>query len=661
MRCNRPSLDKELLGTFSKGIYSIPFLSELLDAPVASCRWRQSPEALHAILGWGHKPNTRKARRYARRLGKPYWRLEDGFLRSYAPGTHFPPLSLIVDKSGIYYDSTCSSDLEYLLQYASEVLVNDESERAREQMTTYKLSKYNHAPFLCPEMLRAGDDQRVLVVDQTQGDLSVVLGNACAQTFVHMLSTALQENPRATIYVKMHPETSLGAKRGYLERDVDSSRIVMLREPVNPLSLVAEMDKVYVVTSQLGFEALLLNKPVTVFGLPWYAGWGITEDRQQCFRRTRSRTLAELFAAAFLHYPVYLNPYTHTRGTVFDVIEWLLQQRETLVYLHNKTPNYVFTKRMSVWKRTNIEAFLGLHQMKLASAKRFKMTSTHSESVAVYWGEGASRTNFPCHISLEDGFIRSVGLGAKRVRPCSLVVDKQGIYFDPRRLSCLESILNSKRFDAPLLARAKQVRHFIVQHHVTKYNVAPLSTVDWPSCGRFIILVPGQVEDDASIRLGSIEISSNLALVQAVRAAQPDAYIVYKPHPDVTHGLRYGGSNRLIASYVDYVEQHASIISCINQADAIHTMTSLSGFDALLRGKPVVTYGEPFYAGWGLTEDKIRYRQSFHRRTRQLSIDELVAGVLLCYPLYYDWSLNGYTSCEAVLWQIAAQFRANNS
>ena len=61
-------------------------------------------------------------------------------------------------------------------------------------------------------------------------------------------------------------------------------------------------------------------------------------------------------------------------------------------------------------------------------------------------------------------------------------------------------------------------------------------------------------------------------------------------------------------------------------------MTSLAGFEALLRGKPVTTYGQPFYAGWGLTEDLC----PVPRRTRRRSLDELVAGALILYPRYLD-------------------------
>lgn len=170
--------------------------------------------------------------------------------------------------------------------------------------------------------------QRVLVIDQTAGDMSVTLGGAGAETFAAMLTAARAENPHATIYVKTHPEVTSGRKGGYLTDVRDDERTVVLRQAINPLSLIEQMDRVYVVTSTMGFEALLAGKPVTVFGMPWYAGWGATDDRQSCARRTRRRSVDELFAAAYFHYTRYLNPVTHQRGTIFDVIEWLVRQRE---------------------------------------------------------------------------------------------------------------------------------------------------------------------------------------------------------------------------------------------------------------------------------------------------------------------------------------------
>jgi capsular polysaccharide export protein len=54
------------------------------------------------------------------------------------------------------------------------------------------------------------------------------------------------------------------------------------------------------------------------------------------------------------------------------------------------------------------------------------------------------------------------------------------------------------------------------------------------------VLVVGQVEDDASIRLGAGVVRTNLGLLTAAAHANPGARIIYKPHPDVEAGLRPG-------------------------------------------------------------------------------------------------------------------------
>src|SRR5690606_40247816 len=116
-------------------------------------------------------------------------------------------------------------------------------------------------------------------------------------------------------------------------------------------------------------------------------------------------------------------------------------------------------------------------------------------------------------------------------------------------------------------------------------------------------------------------------------AQYPDAFIVYKPHPDVASGNRKGRlALHEAQQWADHVEVHASVVSCIDACQVVVTMTSLTGFDALLREKHVVVHGRPFYAGWGLTEDKLPVL----RRCRSRNLDELVACALLHYPLYWD-------------------------
>jgi capsular polysaccharide export protein len=647
------------VGVLSEGIREIPFVEVLLGASVhALSRFRRP--AVDAIAGWGVRPSSEKACRLAAARGLPYLALEDGFLRSRGTGDQYPPLSMVVDTQGIYYDSTRESSLEQLLQSDADVLQAHlaDVQRARAMIVAQRLSKYNHAPLLAAGQLRDADHQRVLVVDQTAGDMSVALGGANADTFSRMLAAARTENPRATIYVKTHPEVASGRKGGYLTHVQDDETTVVLRAAINPLSLIGQMDRVYVVSSTMGFEALLAARPVTCFGLPWYAGWGETDDRQHCPRRTRRRSTDELFAAAYFHYSNYLDPYTHERGDIFAVIDWLTAQRQAL----DRFPQRWVAVGMQRWKQGQLRPMLSM----ATDGAAFVGDSGQAERLAlsprdglIHWGrdepaglDRLARTSGARLYHLEDGFYRSVGLGSDLIMPRSVVIDGEGLYFDPRGISDLEQILNHADFSAAELTRAQRLRQLILQQGLTKYNLAPPVAVGWPTGGRAVVLVPGQVEDDASIRHGCEGLRTNLALLQAAREASPQAFVVYKPHPDVLSGNRKGAvALQRALAFADHIETEASMIACIDACDRMFTLTSMAGFEALLREKSVVVYGRPFYAGWGLTEDAL----TLQRRARSLRLDELVAGTLLRYPLYWDPELRGFTRCESVLMQLARE------
>lgn len=248
-------------------------------------------------------------------------------------------------------------------------------------------------------------------------------------------------------------------------------------------------------------------------------------------------------------------------------------------------------------------------------------------------------------VHVEDGFLRSVGLGADLVRPLSWVVDDCGMYFDATRPSRLEFILQSTVFDGVVIDRARDLRTKIVAARLSKYNIAGGA---WrrPSAGVRCVLVIGQVETDASLFFGAVSVRRNMDLLRAVRAQCKDDYIIYKPHPDVVAGMRNAGIDEHSArTWCDEVVVDVSISEMLDAVDEVHVMTSLTGFEALLRGKRVQCHGLPFYAGWGLTHDVARCP----RRTRRLTIDELVAGSLLVYPLYFDRSGERCISAEDAL------------
>ena len=106
--------------------------------------------------------------------------------------------------------------------------------------------------------------------------------------------------------IKTHPDVSAGRKRGFLTGAVPGA--IVLADAIDPWRLLEAARAVFTVTSMLGFEALLAGREVHTFGMPFYAGWGLTIDAQTLARRTARPSLDALFAAAYLSYPVYYDP-----------------------------------------------------------------------------------------------------------------------------------------------------------------------------------------------------------------------------------------------------------------------------------------------------------------------------------------------------------------
>lgn len=236
-------------------------------------------------------------------------------------------------------------------------------------------------------------------------------------------------------------------------------------------------------------------------------------------------------------------------------------------------------------------------------------------------------------IEVEDGFLRSRGLGADCIPPLSVTVDRLGAHFDPSRPSELENLLQNGQFDDELLARSRALREQIVEAGIGKYERGA-EPLERSGGQRRHILVPGQVGDDRAVQAGGCGLTSNLELLKRVREREPDAYLLYKPHPDVLAGHRRGSvQDRICLQYADRIVGDLPIGSLIGAADEVHVNTSLAGFEALLRGKAVTTYGVPFYAGWGLTTDLGPVPE---RRTAIRTLDELIAATLLLYPRYLD-------------------------
>jgi capsular polysaccharide export protein len=514
-----------------------------------------------------------------------------------------------------------------------------------------RVSKYNHAREAVPPV----EGPFVLVVDQTAGDASIRHGQADAGSFARMLEAALQEHPQLPVLLKVHPDVAAGRKQGHFRSltPAQAARVTVMADAGHPCALLERCAAVYTVTSQLGFEALLWGKPVRCFGMPFYAGWGLTHDELPAPARraaTSPRTLEDLVHAALIEYPRYIDPDTGRRCEVERLVEWMALQRR----MRSRFAPEIHALGFSRWKRPIVKTFLAGSRVRFVK----ELSQVPAGATLAVWGmravPSAGQPHAPAQVlRLEDGFLRSVGLGADLIWPLSWVVDAHGLYYDASSPSGLERLLATTEFTATLLARAAALRERILALGLTKYNVG---TGHWrrPEGRARVILVPGQVESDASIAHGAPLVRTNMELLQAVRRSAPDAWLLYKPHPDVLAQLRRAGTDEHEAlQHCDEVIIDTPMHALLEAVDEVHVMTSLAGFEALLRGRRVRTYGCPFYAGWGLTEDMA----SMPRRARRLTQDALVAGALILYPSYIARQTRHFVTPEHAL-NALAQWRA---
>ncbi|EAJ0360537.1 capsular polysaccharide biosynthesis protein [Campylobacter lari] len=586
------------------------------------------------FVGWGRKKSGLKAIELAKKHNAKFLLLEDGFLRSLNLGIdNSPSFSIVKDDVGIYYDATAPSKLENILntyEFSTEEL--EQAKKAIELIKKEKLSKYNNN--LCiSKKLFGSDEERVLIITQVANDASLKFGLADGFSTQNIINDAIKENPNAKIYIKIHPDVLSGKKQNdFVVQDLPNNCVV-IKENYNPIELLSYFKKVYIKTSGMGFEALMLGCECVCYGMPFYAGWGLTQDKQACKRRLKKRTLEEIFYAAYILYSEYFNPCLNQKSDIFDTIHTLAKYKK----IEQANSNTLYFLGFTLWKRWFMKPFFKAKNNKiifLNSLNELYKAKLNSEDKIFIWGKKYDKTllakDFNNEIFLvEDGFLRSVFLGSDLTRPFSLIVDSKGFYVDPSKPSDLEDILQNYVFDENLKQRAKKLISTITQNKFSKYNGLKHEKLNF-NTNKKIILIPAQVEDDASMILGGAGFNT-LKLLQSVRKANENAFIVFKPHPDVLSGNRKGLKDKsIILKYCDEIIEDVSIDSAINACDEVHTITSTSGFDALLRGKKVVVYGKPFYAGWGLTSDLYE----IPRRTRVLSLEELVAGVLILYPRY---------------------------
>ncbi|KQT85670.1 capsular polysaccharide biosynthesis protein [Methylobacterium sp. Leaf466] len=570
-------------------------------------------------------------------------RWQEGFLRLPARPRD-RSLSYIVDGLGVYYDATAPSELEVMLEMGGwedpALLARAGAGLAELRRLAISVDNDPRRLDLGAALARQGDASGkpvVVVVDQPRGDPSIGFGLAGEGRFTAMLDAAIAENPGAQVVVVMDPAAPYQSGPGHLDGIASEKGARLMRDPVAAWSVVEAGAVVYVVTSHVGFEAATAGRAVACFGMPFYAGWGFTDDRLDLARRTRERTAEEVFAASYLVSSRYFEPYGGEPCSFEEAVAILglsvVRDRENAV----RTLCLGFPAWKHPWLRKTLSS-VGNAPVIARKGAAVAAGDLSGYGRVVAWSSRApAETQAACGaagvplVRMEDGFLRSIGLGVALRPGASYVLDGTGIYYDATAPSDLERLLEAEDFDAAVLERAVRLRAAIVEARISKYNVGSGAMPALPK-GRPVVLVAGQVEDDASIRLGATEIRTNAALLRIARERNPGAVIAFKPHPDVEAGLRPGRiAPAELERLADVVLRDVSAPDAIEAADSVEVITSLIGFEALLRGKPVTTHGLPFYAGWGLTRSP-----ECPRRTRRLTLDELVAGALIRYTRYLD-------------------------
>ncbi len=598
---------------------------------------------------WGMKPSGQNIRKYEEKSKIIY--LEDGFIHSFGDKKNDIPLSICLDKNGIYYDLNSNSDL---FKNINHDLSEENTKRARKIIRIwqeYSISKYNFTNIIEPP-----SDKYILLIDQTFGDLSIFYGESNNKSFSEMFNFAYKNWPEHKIVIKVHPDVINTNKLGCIDKTFFEKKNVLVINELGQINKLIEFSSaVCVVTSQVGFEALIYGKEVHVFGKPFYSGLGLTIDHRNYKRSNKDISIEQLVYALLVKYQICLDPRTKRICQVEEIMSYVKKQREFAEFF----PKDFEGINLTPWKIRQINRFLfDATGKRISFFGNFKIKKENM----IVWGKNPKldkhKSKVNNFISVEDGFIRSVGLGGDLYPPLSLLFDKKGIHYDASRESDLEYLLQNYDVNDNEIIRSKKIIDLLIKLKISKYNLRLNNKINMPNNiqKRQIIGVLGQVETDNSIIYGVPEDTiskTNFALVEQVRNDYPDAYIIYKPHPDTESGLRIKGTkDASIKENADFIANKTSVEHLFKEVDKIAVFTSLGGFEALLRGISVSTYGLPFYAGWGLTDDKLHDHLWSKRRTRKLTIEELTFIALIKYPFYSSLRFNSLTEVENIIEEI---------
>ena len=603
-------------------------------------------------------------------------RMEDGFIRSEGLGSsHVLPYSVCLDQTGIYFDSRVSSDLEVLLSsydFDADPDLMREAEICLALIRQHKLTKYNEPQTsFAASLYGAKARTRILVVGQVEDDQSVLFGCDRKITNNDVVRLAAQENPGAQIIYKVHPDVLAGKRAELSNPDDISSLALVVREGMSLDDALTGVDRVYTISSLGGLEALFRGVPVTTLGAPFYAGWGLVDARQETPRRTRSLTLQQLFAGAYLKYARYFDPQTGAPSALRDVLDKLalrsmhdagaqeFQEGVLSGALAQAGPQalsepglaevilFGFPHPPALLRQVMGDAKVHLinKAIKPADFKKQWVPKIRQANAELYvWGgnlPGPLRAHLGVFLSkqiaVEPGFIHQMGIQPDAFSPFFWNLDGIGLSYEVEKETALVHVLGNDPYieDEALFSQAQRLKSYILDSLRAKAQPVAMEQLRELLGPRTAprILVLGQPEDHVSVKQAGLKHYSSNDLVVMARTEHPDAQIIYRPDVANEKQKRPGLSNpQAVLGLCTQVPSSANLSVLLDECDHVYTISHIGGFEAVLRGKPVTLLGAPFYGGWGLTED----RQVPPYRTRTLTVDQLFAGACLQYPRMID-------------------------
>ncbi|MEO0998998.1 MAG: capsular polysaccharide biosynthesis protein, partial [Pseudomonadota bacterium] len=203
-------------------------------------------------------------------------------------------------------------------------------------------------------------------------------------------------------------------------------------------------------------------------------------------------------------------------------------------------------------------------------------------------------------VTVEDAFLRSVRPG-RAEPPAGLLIDGDGVHYDPAHPSRIETLLTGPEVEDPeTLVRAARARALLTHLGLSKYN-AWEEAPGLPAPG-FVLLLD-QTAGDAAVTASAATRETFRAVLAAARAEHPGRAILIRTHPEVAAGRKSGHFGPEDAE--TDVTLDASPVppaALLARAHAVYTVSSQTGFEAILAGHRPRVFGQPFYAGWDLSD-----------------------------------------------------------